>query len=121
MLVKICAIAFGGALGSLARYFLSVFLSEKLGTNFPYGTLLVNWLACLFLGLFVALCLKYSTVPSPLKLFIITGVLGGFSTFSTFSLETIELLQSNLLTGTVYIAVSIIGGLSLIMLGLHLI
>lgn len=120
MYVNLFAIACGGALGAATRYLISLVMAEKFGTNFPSGTLLVNMLGCLILGFVVALCLKNPAMPTPLKLFIITGFLGGLTTFSTFTLETFELLMQNTLFGFINLALSILGGLALVAVGMRL-
>ncbi|MDD4084440.1 MAG: fluoride efflux transporter CrcB [Acholeplasmataceae bacterium] len=112
------AIALGGAAGALCRYFLSVLLHEKLGTAFPYGTLAINLLACLLLGVTVSFCLRHPEMPIYWKLLAITGFLGGFSTFSTFGLESFELLLNQPLSGLIYLFSSLAGGLAMIALGL---
>ena len=117
---NVLAIALGGAIGSLCRYFLSILIHDKLGTAFPYGTLTINLFACLFIGMMVSFCLRHPEMPLYWKLFVITGCLGGFSTFSTFSLEAFELLAQQTLSGFLYLALSIMGGLAMVAFGMHI-
>jgi CrcB protein len=87
------AIAFGGALGSLARHFLSSGIYSVTGSGFPYGILAVNVLGGLIMGIVVelgALKLNYSL---EMRAFLTTGILGGFTTFSTFSLDSALLIE----------------------------
>jgi CrcB protein len=82
------AVALGGALGSCARY--AVRLAFAAGGGFPWWTLLVNALGGLLIGLAAGL---WREAPEALRLGLVVGVLGGFTTFSAFSLETLQLLR----------------------------
>lgn len=83
----------GGGLGSLARYGLSVFALNNFKTNFPIATLLSNVLSCLVLAITVGFFFQKQDNPT-LRMLLLTGFCGGFSTFSTFSFETVELIRS---------------------------
>ena len=85
-------VALGGALGALARYGISGWVYDRMGENFPWGTLVVNLVGCLALGLVIR-WLQVSAVAPELRPFLTIGVLGAFTTFSTFSYETVALLQ----------------------------
>ena len=88
------AIAAGGALGALLRYWASTGVHAWLGRGFPYGTLFVNVLGSLLMGfLFVWLIDRMAAGPA-LRAFLLIGVLGAFTTFSTFSMETLNLMES---------------------------
>lgn len=88
------AIAAGGALGALLRYWTSTTVYTRLGTGFPYGTLTVNVVGSLLIG-FLSVWLMERMVAGPaLRGFLLIGVLGAFTTFSTFSLETLNLLEA---------------------------
>lgn len=87
------AIAAGGALGAVLRYWASSAVHARLGTGFPYGTLTVNVLGSLLIG-FLSVWLLERMVAGPgLRAFLLIGLLGAFTTFSTFSLETLNLLE----------------------------
>jgi len=86
-------IALFGALGCLARYFLSGWVYGLLGTSMPYGTLAVNVLGAFFIGLLMEFSLRSSLVSEELRVGLTIGFLGGFTTFSTFSYETFRLLE----------------------------
>ena len=88
------AIAAGGAIGALLRYWVSTGVHAWLGRGFPYGTLFVNVLGSLLMGfLFVWLIDRMAAGPA-LRAFLLIGVLGAFTTFSTFSMETLNLMES---------------------------
>ena len=88
------AIAAGGAIGALLRYWASTGVHAWLGRGFPYGTLFVNVLGSLLMGfLFVWLIDRMAAGPA-LRAFLLIGVLGAFTTFSTFSMETLNLMES---------------------------
>jgi CrcB protein len=100
----------GSFLGGIARFGLSKFVQELSGDRFPVGTLSVNILGSFFIGLMFALA-EQRTVHTELRLFLTTGLLGGFTTFSTFSYEVLGLLRSGeWLTATVYLLASTVAG-----------
>ena len=87
------AVAIGGCLGSIARYWLSGVVQRYANGEFPYGTLAVNVLGCLVIGYVVGL-VEYRQLFGPnVRLFLTVGILGGFTTFSTFGYETFALLR----------------------------
>ncbi len=86
-------IAFGGAVGSILRYLVSVFM-QRFGTAFVWGTLVANLLGCLLIGTFFVLSNKLGWFNGDLKLLFTVGLCGGFTTFSTFTFEFFQLLQS---------------------------
>jgi fluoride exporter len=90
------AVAVGGALGSVARFWLAGVMTELTGPRFPWGTLLINVLGSCVIGLVAGLTLTPERVGlhPDLRIFLMTGVCGGFTTFSAFSLQTLELMQS---------------------------
>ena len=79
----------GGGIGSMARYGVGISV-QNWSSNFPYGTLIANALACLLLGFATEWALK-TTLSNEYRLFLMTGLCGGFSTFSTFSNETVAM------------------------------
>ncbi|HEY4798820.1 MAG TPA: fluoride efflux transporter CrcB [Bacteroidia bacterium] len=109
MLSKLMLVFVGGGAGSLLRFGISLAMANVSRTVFPLATLLSNFLSCLVLGLVVFfLGEKFNTEVS-LRLLLITGFCGGFSTFSAFSYETLELFRSgNVGYAFANIAVSIV-------------
>ena len=105
------AVAAGGALGSVARFWLGAVMTGLTGPRFPWGTLLINVLGSFVIGLVAALTLIPERVGMhpDLRIFLMVGVCGGFTTFSAFSLQTLELLQTgDALPATGYVLVSIV-------------
>ena len=86
----------GGGLGSVVRYSLGKWVNDMHGQAFPWGTLVVNIIACFVLGLVVGLADHKQLLSASSRLFWAVGFRGGFSTFSTFSNETLYLLQQGL-------------------------
>ena len=91
---QLLAIASGGALGALLRYWTSTAVHARLGQAFPYGTLTVNLLGSLLIGFLYIWLIERMTTGPALRAFLIIGLLGAFTTFSTFSIETLNLLES---------------------------
>ena len=121
-LAQVGLVAAGGAVGAVARFLVAVWGSGIWGTRFPWGTLLVNLAGCFIIGLLAALSIKLRWLSTPLWCLLVTGLVGGFTTFSSFGLETFQMLrqQAWLMAGG-YIIASFIGGLLLLWLGYSLI
>jgi len=112
------AVMVGGALGSGLRYGASLWLNPSLGTGVPWGTLAVNVTGCVLIGWISSLMTGSSEA---LRIGILVGVLGGFTTFSSFGLEAIRLFQAGHFNAAiVYILLSNAGGLSGAWLGCRL-
>jgi fluoride exporter len=111
-LQKYLLIAIGGALGSIARYWVSSSVGSRMGIRFPYGTLIVNLSACLVIGFTLTWLGERMEVGSTMRYLIPIGFIGAYSTFSTYEWETLETLRSGafLLAG-VYAAGSVLLGL----------
>lgn len=95
-MTRVLAIAAGGALGSVLRYWMSTWVHSLAGRDFPYGTLAVNVVGCLLMGFLFALFIDRLSSDSIVRAGILVGVLGGFTTFSSFSIETFNLLEEGL-------------------------
>jgi CrcB protein len=102
----------GSALGGGARLYVSTVVSRSLGTDFPWGTLVVNVAGCLLVGVLGALFAPPGRMHDlqDLRVFLVVGMLGGFTTFSAFSLEALMLLQrGQLVAAAGYVAASLVG------------
>ncbi|MBX2941553.1 MAG: fluoride efflux transporter CrcB [Cyclobacteriaceae bacterium] len=111
----------GGGIGSMFRYSISKWIGTLHTHYFPFGTLVINILACLALGVILGLADARQLMSPSSKIFWAVGFCGGFSTFSTFSGETLSLIQSGF-TGSsiVYISSSLILCITATLLGLYL-
>ncbi len=111
----------GGGIGSILRYSIGKWIGTLHTHYFPFGTLVVNIIACLALGIILGLADARQLMSPSAKIFWIIGFCGGFSTFSTFSGETLSLIQSGF-TGAslIYISLSLILCISATLLGLYL-
>ena len=98
-------VGMGGAAGSMLRYLVSVAASAALGDRFPWGTLAVNAIGSAAVGVLASLGLQ-----DPARLLLVTGLLGGFTTFSAFSLETALLWQRAPWLAVLYVAASLGAG-----------
>ncbi len=87
-------ICLGGAVGTGSRYLVGLWAERTFGGGFPVGTLLVNVLGSFLISFVMVLSIESATFPLPARLFLTTGLLGGFTTYSTFNYETIRLFQS---------------------------
>jgi CrcB protein len=90
--LQVLAIAAGGAVGAVFRFWVSTGIYQLLGRGFPWGTLVVNVLGSFLMGLLFVLFLERSLVSGELRAATLVGLLGAFTTFSTFSIETLNLI-----------------------------
>jgi CrcB protein len=111
-------IALGGGIGSAARYLMVQLAALLLGPQLPWGTLAVNIVGGFAMG-FLAGSFEGRTVSNDLRLFLTTGILGGFTTFSAFSLDTVRLFQSNgALIGGAYVLASVALSIAFLVFGI---
>lgn len=118
---QLLVVAAGGALGSVGRFFTSEWLSGLAGKGFPWGTLAVNLLGSLLAGLLFAWLMGREGAVAWVRLLLMVGVLGGFTTWSSFALETLLLGRGGSVgLAVAYVLASLMGGLLLVWLGFRL-
>jgi fluoride exporter len=117
-LQKYLLIAFGGALGSVARYAVGSAAASRLGTRFFYGTFVVNMTACLIIGFSLTWLGRHTEINPAWRFLIPIGFIGAYSTFSTFEWETFIALETGaFLMATLYVTLSVLLGLIAVWLG----
>ncbi|MDL2243546.1 fluoride efflux transporter CrcB [Bacteroidales bacterium OttesenSCG-928-J19] len=122
MIKEILLVGLGGGVGSIFRYLTSVLVSKHCPSIFPWGTLVVNVIGCLLIGLLLGMIEKNQLLSPGLRFLLVTGFCGGYTTFSTFALENVNLFNTqHSLTAILYIAASILLGLLAVWGGLYLI
>jgi fluoride exporter len=113
-------VAVGGAMGSILRFAAVSYLTPFLNYRFPLGTFFVNILGSFLIGLMYVLFVEKAFVSSEWRLFFMTGVLGGFTTFSAFSLEMLQLWQEGqALVSIFYATSSVVLGLLMVYAGVQ--
>ena len=104
------AIAVGGSLGAVSRYWVSTTAYQWLGQAFPYGTLTVNLLGSLALGFLSMILIYRFQVGEAIRIGLLAGFLGSFTTFSTFAMDSLQLTESGALAkAMIYILLSVLG------------
>lgn len=117
MFTTLPLVALGGAIGACLRHLIGIAAARAFGPGFPAGTLIVNLLGCLAMGILAAL-LADKTSPR-LAPFLITGILGGFTTYSAFALDAVTLWQrGDAGTAMTYIAATTAGSVAAVLAGM---
>jgi CrcB protein len=116
---RLLLLAATGAVGTLARYWMSGAVQRIAGTGFPWGTLVVNGSGCFFFGLVWALAEERLLISGQTRLILLVGFAGAFTTFSTYIFETRQMLAaSEWLLGAASFLLENIAGLTLLLLGI---
>ena len=111
----------GGGIGAGARHLVNVSAMRLLGAAYPWATLVVNVTGSLAMGLLVAWLARRMPMSTDLRVFLATGVLGGFTTFSAFSLDAVTLSErGEMAMAVMYVAMSVVLSIAGLMLGLWL-
>lgn len=119
MLKQILLVGLGGGIGSIFRFLTSHFTAKYLSATFPIATFTANIIGCFLIGLLIGILGQNIQENNSLKLLLITGFCGGYTTFSAFASENISLLQTNnYLSVVLYIGASIFIGLLAVWVGM---
>ena len=117
----IILVGIGSFLGGIARYLVSLLIQNKMLSTFPYGTMAVNIIGCFLIGVVYALSDR-GNVSAEWRLFLATGVMGGFTTFSSFSNDTVSMLRDGQYwPAFFYVGISVLAGLAATFGGISLI
>ena len=122
MIKNFLIVGVGGAVGSMLRYAVQKFFQAQTAAAFPTGTLLVNIAGCFLIGILWSLVSRSLTWNDEMKLLLMTGFCGGFTTFSAFTLEGIGLLKENrTVLFVIYLTASVVGGLLATFIGIRIV
>jgi CrcB protein len=111
----------GGGAGSVLRYTVGLWVEARVGPGFPWGTFAVNVSGCFLIGVLATLADEHAWITPAARLALVTGVLGGYTTFSTFGLETWELVEDgHALLALANAAASLGAGIAAVVLGVQL-
>ena len=122
MIKNFLIVGLGGAVGSMLRYGVQKIFQVQTVATFPTGTLLVNIEGCFLIGILWSLVSRSLTWNDEMKLLLMTGFCGGFTTFSAFTLEGIRLLKENrTVLFVIYLSASVLGGLLATFIGIRIV
>ncbi len=93
MIKHLIFVGLGGALGSISRYLITLYTVKHYAGTFPVATFFINITGCILIGLFMGLAERFHFISTDMKLFLVTGLCGGYTTFSAFSYENMQLFQ----------------------------
>ena len=121
MIKNFLIVGMGGAVGSILRYAVQKIFQSQSAAAFPTGTLLVNIVGCFLIGILWGMVSRSLTWNEEMKLLLMTGFCGGFTTFSAFTLEGVGLLKENKTAlFIIYLTASVVGGLLATFIGIRI-
>ena len=121
MMKHLILVATGGAIGASLRYLTGIAALRWFGANFPWGTLMVNVIGSFAMGVLAEFTIRKLGASNELRLLLMTGLLGGYTTFSAFSLDAILLIERGAYSAaTGYILANVVGSILALLLGLML-
>jgi fluoride exporter len=123
--MQIALISIFGVVGVLLRYFFGILIirgfGRSLSNGFPYSTVLINLAGCFLIGIVYTLSLERTAISEPIRIALMVGLLGGFTTFSSFSIETYLMLSSGRWgLALLNVSVSVFGGLVATVAGIYI-
>ena len=120
-MLELVAIAIGGAFGAVARFSLGQWIGDSMGTDFPWGILLINVGGSLAIGILFVLLVEQGLLTPTYRSALMVGFLGAFTTFSTFSLQTLALIETGqFVEALTYVLVSVVLSLGAVALGVFI-
>lgn len=112
-------VGLGGCIGSMGRYLVTIWMSHSVSSHYPWGTTLVNVVGCFLIGLLITCSAQRFSLTPELRGFLISGMLGGLTTFSTFGYEVVHaFLNGHADLGITIMARNLMGGLFAVWLGI---
>jgi len=122
-MTNLLLVGLGGFIGAVTRYKLGGWVLHMTAQEkFPYGTFIVNLTGCLVVGILAGLVVKHGLFSPQTRLFLFTGLLGGFTTFSAFGLETVFLLRrGEPWVAGIYVGASLLLGIAAVWLGIRIV
>jgi CrcB protein len=118
-LTEIVLVGSGSFLGGNARYFLATFVADRWGSNFPYGTFIINATGSLLIGLLLTYILAHASLSPNYRLIFVVGFLGAYTTFSTYTFDALTLMQNGeWLKSFIYLLGTVVLGMVCVTLGM---